>query len=368
MKILLLNVEYPPLGGGGGVFCKQLTEAWVEQGHEVDVVTSNFHLPRFRLENGVRVYRVPVIGRKDPGKASIISMVSFPLSALLLGIRLCKKKKYDVINTHFAIPTGPIGIVLQKIFRIKNILSIHGADIYDPTRRGYNRIFRPLVQYVLNHNSAIIAQSQNTKNNAQKYYHPKKDIRIIPLGIRVPAWIRQQTDKTFPEKDSPRHNIIAIGRLVKRKGFENLVRALPHNMHLKIIGTGPEKKNLLRINPAIEILENISEEQKWQELMSANLFVLSSLHEGFSLATVEAMAAGLPIVATNVGGHMDFLKQNENAILIPPQNVLELQKAIQYISAHAELRFKMAKNNAKKSQLFNIETIANQYIQTFQIP
>lgn len=338
MRILLINYEYPPFGGGGGVFSQLLTEEWRGQGHGVDVVTSSL--------------------RGKRGKASLFSLLIFPLLGFGKGLKLCLKNKYDVINTHFAIPTGPVGFLLGKLFKIKNVLSIHGADIYDPTRKIHNNfLLRPVIKFILNHADLIIAQSKNTRENAIRYYQPKKRIEIIPLGIKIPLLPKKQPSKIF--------TIISIGRLVKRKSFEYLVRAIPSDIKLQIIGTGPEKENLLKLNPRVEILENILEKEKWQHLVNADLFVLSSLHEGFSLACLEAMAAGLPIIATNIGGQTDFLTE-ENAILIEPKNIQTLKMAITKIKNNQELKNKLSKNNLEKIKQFNIAKIANVYLEVFK--
>lgn len=85
------------------------------------------------------VHRVPVLGRKNKANASMISLLSFPVCAYRKTVSLCKQNQYEFINTHFAVPTGPLGVRIAKKFKIPNILSLHGGDIYDPTKN-FHRI------------------------------------------------------------------------------------------------------------------------------------------------------------------------------------------------------------------------------------
>ncbi len=205
MKILFINHEYPPLGGGGGVVVFQLARE-LAQRHRVDVLTSGFKgLARNEIDDGINIYRVPVLNRKSRDTATLLSWLSFFPTSLWKGIKLIRQNKYDVINSHFAIPSGLIGVLLSKLFNIPNIVSIYGGDIYDPTTKysPYKHFYlRKTVSYVLNQSDGIIANSKYTQKKAFEHYDVKKNIKVISLGLIKPSFERvDRKSLALPDKD-----------------------------------------------------------------------------------------------------------------------------------------------------------------------
>jgi len=376
IRILVINYEFPPLGGGGGVATNDLALEWIKYG-KVDILTSGFKgLPSYENLNGINIHRVKIFFRKSRDAATFISMLSYLFTGLIRGIILCRKNRYDVINTHFAVPSGPLGYILGKIFKIPNVLSLHGGDIYDPSKKMSPHdsfIFSRVVRFILNRADRIVAQSTNTRDNAVRYYSPNKEVGIIPLAFHPPEKIHTSRKALKLEDDV--FYLITVGRLIKRKSIDTLLLALAEikdkNIKLLIAGDGPEKEHLEGIvqknnlESRVRFLGYITDDDKFRYLSVSDLFVLTSLHEGFGIVFMEAMHAGLPIVATNHGGQVDLLKQDENALLINVGDAHACSSAIMKFKKDKSLYKKCSINNKKRISEYYADKVAMEYIKIF---
>jgi glycosyltransferase involved in cell wall biosynthesis len=372
-KILMLNYEFPPVGGGGGVASKQLAKGFIKNGYQVDLITGWMKgLKRFEKVDGINVHRVQTFGRKERPTANNLYMATYLFFGFFRGGKLCLRNKYQFINTHFVLPTGPLGFVLGKIFRLNNIVSIHGGDIYDPSKKSspHNSPFLTKVNnFLLTKAKKVVAESSDTKKNAEKYYVFNNKVFVVPLAYEKFDFKRKSRKQLNLNEN--KIYLISVGRMVERKGYKYLVEALkrlPKNVNAIILGEGPEKENLLKLAKKLKV-ENrlilpgfVSEEEKFQYLDNADIYVLSSLHEGFGIVLQEAMQVGLPIVATNNGGQIDFVKEGENGFLVEPKNSKLIAQKIEEIIKNDNLKNKMSQKNKKEIDKFGIKEIAKDYL------
>lgn len=373
MRILMINYEFPPLGGGGGVASYEIAKRLVARDHEVDVLTTGRSgLPRNDVVDGIAVYRVPVAMRSELATASLPSMLSFLPSTLAKGWCLLRRKHYDVLNSHFAVPSGPTGVILSRMFGTPQVLTIIGGDIYDPTKRlspSGNRLLHAVVRRVLDCSSQVIAISEDIKRRALEDYGCRRGIEVIHYGLTPPSFeSRTRAQLGIPEDDVV---LISIGRLIKRKAFGDLLSALSKVDHprlrLLIIGEGPEEKRLRNLAEALglssrtEFLGAIWGERKFQYLAASDAFVLPSVHEGFGLVFLEAMYCGLPVIASSRGGQTDFLEDGVTGFLVPVGDPETLADRILRLCRDRTLRERISSFNKEYAKRFHISGVAERY-------
>ena len=377
MKILFCNYEHPPLGGGGGVVMAALARELARR-HVVTVLTSRtLGLPAESLEGGVRIVRVPVFFRRELAVANFPSMLAYVPAATLRALTLRGAGGFDVINTHFVVPTGPVGHVLRSIYRVPNILSVHGGDLYDPSKASSphrHAWLRAPIKYLLERADRLVGQSRNTLEHVETFYGVHRQAELIPLGIeRPPAVIRSRREFGLPEDAFV---MVTVGRVVARKATVLLVKALKAaarpNSHLLIVGDGPDAEAVRRaaaqagLADYVHLTGQVSEERKLQALAGADIFVSASQHEGFGLVFLEAMAYGLPIICFDHGGQTDFLASGETGFVVRLNDVEAFTQGIVQMHDSPPLAQRMRQVNLNRVEDYFIDKCAQRYEALFE--
>ncbi|HWP91070.1 MAG TPA: glycosyltransferase family 4 protein [Thermodesulfobacteriota bacterium] len=376
MRVLFCNYEYPPLGGGGGVVNALLAEEMAKR-HEITVLTSQgLGLPRESVENGVRIIRTPVFFRRKEAVANLLSMLAFIPMGIRVGEKLLRSAQFDVINTHFVLPTGPVGDALSRFSGIPNVLSLHGGDLYDPSNliSPYrNPLLRPWVKRLLRRADMVVGQSNNTLDNMRRFYTPEIEGIRIPLGIRKPMVVSSfRRDYGFKEDDVL---LVTVGRLVARKAITQLIQMIhilkDKRLRLLILGTGPQeyllKKETQRmlLDDQVLFFGHVEESNKFSILQICDIYVSTSQHEGFGLVFLEAMACGLPIVCYDHGGQTDFLINQETGYVVSLNDQDLFRKQLQLLVENRSLRKTIGENNKQRVEAFYIDKCALMYENVF---
>ena len=370
MKILIVNFEYPPLGGGGGVATKDIAETLSDH-HDVHFITT---APQDGVkeekQGGVHLHRVAVLGRNKTQTASLLSLVTFVFPAFVRGFFLCNKEKFDVINAQFVIPSGIPASLLSFLFGIPFVLSFVGGDIYDPTkgmsphRHWYLRL---IISLVTMRASACTAISEDTKKRAQELHNVTKKIVVTHLGIQ-PISVESVDRASLGMVDTVL-SAVTIGRLIPRKGYDALLRSWRSlsDIHLYIMGEGPLRDELQKsileygLQDCVHLMGYVSEEKKRQVLEQSDIYVSAAEHEGFGIVYLEAMDAGLPLVTIANGGHEDFLVDGVNALFVPAGDVSALSLSIQRLVDDEDMREAMAEKNKEDAKNFYLDRTVAQF-------
>ena len=372
MRILLVNYEYPPLGGGGGVLTRTLAVELARR-HSVTVLTSRgADLPAESFDDGVQVVRVPVVGRRELARASTASLLSFVPAARLAGRRLVAGAGFDVVHSFFAVPTGPAGAAIARRASVPHVLSVIGADVFDPSRLSPDR-FRPLravVTRAVRSADAVTAISSDIAQRA-KTLTGRSDISVVACAVEPPAIPpRDRSSLGWAPGDVV---VLTIARLVGRKGMKTLIAATGragNQVRLEIVGDGPERARLETIAAAeapgrVTFAGPVDAAGKALRLASADAFALVSAHEGFGLVYLEAMHAGLPVIAGDLGGQTDFLHDGRNALLVPPGDVAATAAALERIARDDRLRAALADEARATAAAYTPGRMAEQYLDVY---
>jgi glycosyltransferase involved in cell wall biosynthesis len=376
MKILFCNYEYPPLGGGGGVATSFIAHELAKR-HEVTVLTSQLRgLPSKQATDRVQIIRVPVIFRKEKTVANLLSLMTFIPLAIRTGKKLLENSNYDLINTHFALPTGPVGDTLARHAKIPNVLSLHGGDVYDPSKLfspHRNPLLQAWIRRLLRKADRVVVNSNDTLHNMRRYYLDDIDVTRIELGIRghdVGTALRGKYGCKSEEA-----LLVTVGRLIARKAIYQLITMMAslneENVRLLILGKGPQEKFLIKtrnrkgLENKIIFLGHVDENEKFRILKMCDIYVSTSQHEGFGLAFLEAMQSGLPIVCYDNGGQNDFLKDQETGYLVQLNDINQFTKKCEILVRNPMLREEIGEYNRLKAQDFHIDRCAAMYEDVF---
>lgn len=367
MNILLINSEFPPIGGGAGGASANLARQLVLQGHAVMVLTSRFDdLPHSEIWQGVSIERVASLRRRQD-RSGLLEQVSFILAGSLTADRLMKTFPAQVVLAFFGVPSGPIAWLLRKRHGLPYLVSMRGGDVpgFRPYDFGtYHRLVAPFLRIIWREAGCLVANSDGLRTLALKF-EPSSQIELIPNGVDTDAF------KPVERSWSP-VRLLSAGRLVYQKGFDLAAKALAGipelDWHWYIAGDGsyrPEFENLCRelgISGRVHLLGWQSKEQLAQQYQLANLFVFPSRHEGMPNAVLEAMATGLPVVASHIAGNEELVIPKVTGLLFETESVPELRACLQDLIPKPELRQTMgATARNRVEQQYSWAGAAEQY-------
>lgn len=377
MRILVINYEFPPLGGGAGNVAAYIARHVVSRGAKVAVLTSHFTgLPRQEVIDGYEVHRVPVL-RRHVYKCSIYEMFSFVVNSIIPSWRLARQFRPDLVHIHSGFPTGPLGYWLKVAFGIPYIMTLHGGEVpgFLPEEVGtLHKILAPTTRIVWSAASAVIAVSDGLRDLSLQAI-PAVDIQVIPNGVDCQYFSPPQTRRRH---DGPTR-LLFVGRVVRQKGLSYLLDALAAlksqgmtDWRLRIVGDGPTRLRLeaqaaqCGIADWVEFPGWLPFEQIPEEMRSADVFVLPSIVEGMPLVLLQAMASGLPVVATSVSGSVDLVQPGENGLLVPAKTATALQEALATLLASRPLRERMGEHSREIALTMDWSEIAKSYFALYQ--
>lgn len=337
MNILVLNYEYPPLGGGAAPIARDLARFYASQGHRVDVITMHYRgLPRFEEAAGVRVHRIRA-WRRHQATCSTPEMMSFVAAALPYTRRFLKREQTDVIHCHFIVPTGLLAYLATRGLSVPYVLTAHGSDVpgYNPDRFTFeHRFMTPLLRVIARNAAGLTSPSRYLQNLIRENIGPF-EVEHVPLGVDVRQFSPREKKKS----------ILLAGRLLPRKGFQHVLAALEGldtDFSVHIAGDGPMRAQLeeqaKRLTMPVVFHGWVDQgSAAFRDLFeSASIMCLVSQKENSPVSLKEAMLTETAIITSNVSGCPELV--GDAGLVVAPGDVNAIRAALVRLTASEELR------------------------------
>lgn len=309
-----------PTYGGSGIVATELGQELANRGHEIHFISYAMPMRLDTFKDNIYYHEVEI---------PHYPLFEFHLYTLALTGKILDVIKYenlDIIHAHYAIPHAISGILTKQIIgdsRVKLVTTLHGTD---NTLIGMEPAFNPIVKYSLENSDAITSVSKYLKDKTYQNFNIEKEISVVPNFIDTKLYKRNEcknVKKHLSSKDEIILMHISNFRQVKRVPDTILIlkeildAGLPAK--LVLIGDGPDRNETERLARELNIIDNVKflgKQNAFIELLScADIFLLPSQSESFGLSALEAMACGVPVVASNIGGIPEVVVHGETGYL-----------------------------------------------------
>lgn len=361
MNVLMLNHEFPPVGGGAAPVTLELCKHLVQEGHAVDVVTMHYgNLPRFEEIEGVGIYRTPAI-RRRPDICHTYELATYMPGAVVKILLLARKKKYDIIHCHFIVPGGPLAWTVSKLTGIPFLITCHGTDVpgHNPDRFGLvHKLIFPAWRFLVRRSPLLVTPSQSLKKLILQNSSGAK-VQVIPNGINA------QQFSPVEKNDS----ILMCSRIFQFKGFQYALQAIKDlrtDWQTNIIGEGPYLEELKKLAEGSTAPIKFwgwldkSDPRFYKLFKTGSIFIFPSEAENFPSVLLEAMAAGMAIISSTAGGCPEIV--GRAGLLVPPRDPDGIRNSLRRLISSRKLRNELATAALSRVKQFGWEFITRQYV------
>lgn len=356
MKIGLVTPYIYPIPGGVNEHVRYLYENLRLHGHDVRIISSSHGLQRASEGDVIRLGK----GFSMPTNGSVGTITVSPRYVGLVDDML-DRERFDVL--HFHEPFVPfLSLILLRRSRSVNIATFHAYAGFSPAYEFGGRVMQGHAARL----HGRIAVSAAARHFIDRYF--PGDYKIIPNGVDVDRYRRAVPLARWQDGTQ---NLLFVGRHEPRKGLLDLLKAYRilrktgRRCRLLIVGSGPQEREarryvMTRRLAGVEFLGRVTDGEKAQLFRTADVFVAPATgRESFGIVLLEAMAAGAPIVASDIHGYKGVVKRGEQGLLVPPGEPRELAAAIGRLLADEELRAAMSASGMARAEAFGWERVTD---------
>jgi glycosyltransferase involved in cell wall biosynthesis len=359
MNILMITTSYPRTPTDGSApFIAAIAEGIAKLGHNVDVILPHHPLLKEKVRNGVSLhtYRVPG-DETNPSWGYAQSLEAdvrlkkrvYPLALLAmhrayhLALKVAKKNRPDLVHAHWVLPNGFIGARLSKTLAVPLVVSLHGSDMYLARKK---KIFGSFARWVLKRAKAVTACSPDLQEQAEQL--SKRDVALTEYGVDVNLF--------SPGGEPQQGTVLAVGRLVHKKGFVELLHAFAQifkyykNSSIEIIGDGPlldalrDKASQLGLSERVKLPgsaqhSDLPELYRRAEIVAVpSITDLSGNRDGLPNVLLEALASGCAVIASDIPGIRNVINDHEDGLLVRSGDIDSLSNAMVELFRNPSLR------------------------------
>lgn len=372
LKILMLNHEYPPIGGGGGYAGRNILRQFAGRSDiELDVIVSRPQPPTVteRLADNITLYRVGV-QKKAMQFWTRAEMMQWMARAYRIHKELLRRNHYDLAHAFFGFPTA--ALTWRTASKLPYIISLRGSDVPGVNVRfslDY-KLLASVFRRIWRNASALYACSEGLRQRAQRFM-PEAEIHVIPNGVELdrfrPVGNRQKIEDL---------RLLTVGRLSVSKRIELLVSAVElirkqfPNATLKIAGGGGLENRLRRfikdkgMEDCVAVLGIVPAEEMPELYRGSDIFISASVQEGMSNAMLEAMASGVPIITTRCEGVQELIA--DNGIVVEEADAKSIADAVINLAKDEGAYNAMCVAARKQAENFSWQKVAEEYLKHYR--
>jgi glycosyltransferase involved in cell wall biosynthesis len=369
MRIALVSPSFLPATGGAEFVVHNLAQAWGRQGHEVLVLNwvggeathdeATYSVARFRLLRGA-----PRVGyHRFPWGFYTRSDIASQL----------RNFKPDFISAHMAYPTGYYLDGLMP--SCPHVITCHGGDLTN-FGWGYRQQYDidDLLRSALNRCTGAIAISSVARTLMEELGVRPDRVHDIPNGVDLERF-RKQVEfdlRQHFELDRTKRIILSVGREHEQKAYATGLRAFARvaqrdsRAHYLLVGRGnsvhSELCDELGIRDRVTLCEGLFGDQLVAAYQQADIFFSPSIWEMMPLVVLEAMASGRPAVVTNISGSQDLVLNEENGLVVAPNDIEGLSDALLRLLADEALQRSFSESMLERSERYSWESVSKNYL------
>jgi phosphatidylinositol alpha-mannosyltransferase len=354
MKIGLVTPYVYPLPGGVNQHVRHLYANLRLRGHDVRILTSSHGLQRASEGDVLRIGK----GFSMPANGSVGTITLSP-RFLSQARALLERERFDLL--HFHEPFVPfLSPVLLRLSTSVNVATFHAYGGWSPAYQFGSRVMGPYARRL----HGRIAVSAAARHFIDRYF--PGDYKVIPNGVDLERFRRAVPIARW--QDGTR-NLLFVGRFESRKGLLELLKAYRLlrrtgcQCRLLVVGSGPQEREarrylMTRRMGGVEFLGRVSDDERDALFKTADVFVSPATgRESFGIVLLEAMAAGTPIVCSDIHGYKGVVRRDREALLVPPKKPKAIAAAVARLLSDDELRAQMGASGRERAEEFSWERV-----------